>query len=87
MRSYSTRPGAQNIKLVNELGLFDYLSRRFTVLGTPGECFERVSAATAAGVKLLMFSVGANLSVGFGPVEAVRLFGEQVLPRIRALSN
>jgi hypothetical protein len=31
-----------------------------------------------------MFSVGANLSVGFDPVEVVRLFGERVLPRIRA---
>jgi 5,10-methylenetetrahydromethanopterin reductase len=29
VRGYSTRPGAQNIKLVNELGLYDYLSRRF----------------------------------------------------------
>ncbi len=87
VRGYSTRPGAQNIKLVNDLGLFDYLSRRFTVLGTPDECFDQVLAARAAGVRRLMFSVGANLSVGFGPVEAVRLFGEQVLPRIRALSN
>ena len=34
VRGYSTRPGAQNIKLVKEVGLFDYLSRRFTVLGT-----------------------------------------------------
>ncbi len=41
-------------------------------------------AAKAAGVKRLMFSVGANLIAGFGPVEAVRLFGEKVLPRIRA---
>jgi len=87
VRGYSTRPGAQNIKLVKELGLFDYLSRRFTVLGTPDECFEQTIAAKAAGVKRLMFSVGANLSVGFGPVEAVRLFGERVLPRIRALGN
>ena len=87
VRGYSTRPGAQNIKLVKELGLFDYLARRGAVLGTPTECFEQVLAARAVGVKRLMFSVGANLSVGFGPVEAVRLFGEQVLPRIRALGN
>jgi hypothetical protein len=37
--------------------------------------------------KWYMFSVGANLSVGFGPVEAVCLFGVQVMPRIRALGN
>jgi hypothetical protein len=29
VQGYSTRPGAQNIKLVNELGLLDYLCRRF----------------------------------------------------------
>jgi len=45
------------------------------VFGTPDECFEQVMAARAAGVRRQMFSVGANLSVGFGPVEAVRLFG------------
>jgi len=83
VRSYSTRPGAQNIKLVKDLGLFDYLSRRGAVLGTPDECFEQASAARAAGVRQLMFSV----SVAVDPVEAVRLFGEQVLPRLRALRN
>src|SRR6266852_2750272 len=83
VRSYSTRPGAQNIKLVKDLGLFDYLSRRGAVLGTADECFEQASAARAAGVRQLMFSV----SVAVDPVEAVRLFGEQVLPRIRAIGN
>ena len=33
-RSYSTRPGAQNIQLVKELGLFEYLSKRVAVCGT-----------------------------------------------------
>ncbi len=83
VRSYSTRPGAQNIKLVKDLGLFDYLSRRGAVLGAPDECFAQAIAARAAGVRRLMFSV----SVAVDPVEAVRLFGEQVLPRIRALGN
>src|SRR5258708_12311985 len=81
VRSYSTGPGAQNIKLVKDLGLFDYLSRRGAVLGTADECFEQASAARAAGVRRLMFSV----SVAVDPVEAVRLFGGQVLPRCRAL--
>jgi len=83
VRSYSTRPGAQNIKLVKDLGLFDYLSRSGAVLGAPDECFAQAIAARAAGVRRLMFSV----SVAVDPVEAVRLFGEQVLPRIRALGN
>ena len=81
LRQYSTRPGAQNIQLVKDLGLFDYLSRRCAVCGTPDECLEQVVAAKAAGVTRLMFSV----SVAVDPAEAVRMFGEQVLPRIRAL--
>src|SRR5260221_557016 len=80
VQGYSTRPGAQNIQLVKELGLYDYLARRMKVLGTPDECFEQAMAPKAAGVKRLMFSV----SVALDPVEAVRLFGEKVLPRIRA---
>ena len=81
MRQYSTRPGAQNIQLVKELGLFDYLCRRCAVCGTPDECLVQVMAAMAAGVARLIFSV----SVAVDPAEAVRTFGEQVLPRIRSL--
>ena len=81
LRRYSTRPGAQNIQIVKELGLFDYLSRRCAICGTPDECFEQVMAAKAAGVTRLMFSV----SVAVDPAEAVRRFGEHVLPRLKAL--
>ena len=80
MHRYSTRPGTQNIQAVKELGLFDYMSRRFAVCGNPNDCFDQVMAAKAAGVKRLMFSV----SVAVDPAEAVRRFGEEVLPRIRA---
>lgn len=80
IRRYSTRPGAQNIQLVRELGLFDYLCRRCAVCGSPDDCFGQVMAAKAAGVERLMFSV----SVAVDPAEAVRRFGEDVLPRIRA---
>src|SRR5882724_2479940 len=34
-RRYSTRPGEADVALVAELGLFDYLSRRLAVYGTP----------------------------------------------------
>jgi 5,10-methylenetetrahydromethanopterin reductase len=77
---YSTRPGAQNIQIVKELGLFDYLSKRIGVCGTPDECFEQMMAAKNAGIKRIMFSV----SVANDPADAVRLFGEKVLPRVRA---
>jgi alkanesulfonate monooxygenase SsuD/methylene tetrahydromethanopterin reductase-like flavin-dependent oxidoreductase (luciferase family) len=79
LRRYSTRPGARDIKLVRDLGLFDYLSNRVAICGTPDECYAQAIAAKAAGIERLMFSV----SVAVDPAEAVRSFGEHVLPRIR----
>jgi len=65
---------------VAELGLFDYLSRRLAVCGSPDECLAQVRAAQAAGVRRLMFSV----SLAVDPVRTVQLFGEHVLPVMRA---
>ena len=78
-RRYSTRPGEADAALVTELGLFDYLSRRLSICGTPEECLAQVRAAQAAGVRRLMFSV----SLATDPVRTVRLFGEKVLPAVR----
>ena len=79
-RRYSTRPGEADAALVAELGLFDYLSRRLAVCGTPAECLAQVRAAQAAGVRRLMFSV----SLAADPVRTVQLFGEKVLPAVRS---
>ena len=78
-RRYSTRPGEADAVLVSELGLFDYLSRRLAICGTPDECLAQMRAAQAAGVRRLMFSV----SLAVDPVATVRLFGEKVLPAMR----
>jgi 5,10-methylenetetrahydromethanopterin reductase len=78
-RRYSTRPGEADAALVSELGLFDYLSRRLAICGTPDECLAQMRAAQAAGVRRLMFSV----SLAADPVATVRLFGEKVLPAMR----
>jgi 5,10-methylenetetrahydromethanopterin reductase len=78
-RRYSTRPSEADAALVAELGLFDYLSRRLAVCGTPDECLAQVRAAQAAGVRRLMFSV----SLAVDPVRTVRLFGEKVLAAMR----
>jgi 5,10-methylenetetrahydromethanopterin reductase len=78
-RRYSTRPGDADAALVAELGLFDYLSRRLAVCGTPEECLAQVRAAYAAGARRLMFSV----SLAVDPVRTVQLFGEKVLPVVR----
>jgi 5,10-methylenetetrahydromethanopterin reductase len=78
-RRYSTRPGEADAALVTELDLFDYLSRRLAVCGTPEECLAQVRAAQAAGARRLMFTV----SLATDPVRTVHLFGEHVLPALR----
>ncbi len=80
-RRYSTRPGEADAALVDELGLFDYLAGRFAILGTPRDCLDQLIAARAAGLRRVMFTV----SVASDPAGTVELFGEHVLPELRAL--
>src|SRR5580704_1972116 len=75
-RRYSTRPGEADIRLIQELGLFDYLSRRLSICGNQQQCLEQALAARDAGAKRLMLTV----SLASDPVRAVELFGEYVLP-------
>ena len=75
---YSTRPGDADIKLVQELGLFDYLSRRLAICGNPQDCLAQALAAKAAGAERLMLTV----SLASDPVRTVELFGEHVLPKL-----
>jgi alkanesulfonate monooxygenase SsuD/methylene tetrahydromethanopterin reductase-like flavin-dependent oxidoreductase (luciferase family) len=77
-RRYSTRPGDADIRLVRELGLFDYLSRRLSICGTPADCLAQAKGAKAAGAKRLMLTV----SLAADPVKTVELFGEHVLPHL-----
>ncbi len=79
-RRYSTRPGEADARLVSELGLYDYLAGRFAVVGTPDECLTQVRAARDSGLKRVMFTV----SVASDPAGTVELFGEKVLPALRA---
>jgi 5,10-methylenetetrahydromethanopterin reductase len=77
-KRYSTRPGDADIRLVRELGLFDYLSRRLSICGTPAECLAQALATKQAGAKRLMLTV----SLAADPVKTVELFGEHVLPKL-----
>ena len=77
-RRYSTRPGEADIRLVEELGLFDYLSRRLAICGDPQDCLGQALAAKSAGARRLMLTV----SLASDPVRTVELFGEHVLPRL-----
>lgn len=78
-RRYSTRPGDADARMVDELGLFDYLAGRLAVWGNPEDCREQALAAKAAGASRLMFTV----SLAADPVRTVELFGERVLPALR----
>lgn len=78
-RRYSSRPGAADAALVEELGLFDYLARRFAVYGTPEECGAQMAVAKAAGLRRVMFTV----SLAADPLATVELFGGEVLPALR----
>jgi alkanesulfonate monooxygenase SsuD/methylene tetrahydromethanopterin reductase-like flavin-dependent oxidoreductase (luciferase family) len=75
---YSTRPGEADIRLVQELGLFDYLSRRLSICGDPQDCLAQALAAKAAGAERLMLTV----SLASDPVRTVELFGEHVLSKL-----
>jgi alkanesulfonate monooxygenase SsuD/methylene tetrahydromethanopterin reductase-like flavin-dependent oxidoreductase (luciferase family) len=77
-RRYSTRPGEADVKLVQELGLFDYLSQRLSICGDPDDCLAQARAAKAAGATRLMLTV----SLASDPVRTVELFGEHVLPKL-----
>ncbi len=50
-RRYSTRPGEADARLVDELGLFDYLARRFAIHGTPGECLGQLARGARRGTR------------------------------------
>jgi len=78
-RRYSTRPGAADAALVDELGLFDYLAGRFAVWGTPAACRAQLERARAAGLERVMFTV----SLAGDPAATVELFGRKVLPALR----
>jgi hypothetical protein len=66
--------------MVEELGLFDYLAGRLAVWGNPQDCLQQALAAKAAGATKLMFTV----SLAADPVRTVELFGERVLPVLKA---
>lgn len=77
---YSTRPSQADSDLVRELGLFDYLSQRLAVCGSPDDCLAQIRAAADAGAERLMFSVGKASD----PIRTIELIGKYVLPELRS---
>ena len=73
-RRYSTSPGEADARLLDELGLFDYLAGRFAIQGTPSQCLDQLEAARAAGLDRVIFTV----SVASDPARTVELFGAAI---------
>jgi hypothetical protein len=72
------QPSEADIKLVQELNLFDYLSRRLSIYGNPQDCLAQALSAKAAGANRLMLTV----SLASDPVRTVDLLGQHVLPKL-----
>jgi len=55
--SSHTLPGSPNNRLIEELGLVDYLADRFAAVGTPKDCIAKLEAAVEAGARQFWMSV------------------------------
>jgi 5,10-methylenetetrahydromethanopterin reductase len=73
-----TRPGSPNARLIEELGLVDYLADRFAVAGTPAECVKKLGAAVDAGARQFWMSVHFDDKERF-----LRDWAAQVAPAFR----
>jgi 5,10-methylenetetrahydromethanopterin reductase len=72
------QPGSANCRLIEELGLVDYLADRFAFAGTPAECIEKVERAVEAGARRFWISIHFDDKGRF-----MRDWAEQVMPAFR----
>lgn len=73
-------PGAtrNNVQLVEELGLTDYLAERFTLAGTPAEFADQIARASEWGADALWFTMPLPDKLGF--LASIR---DEVIPRLQ----
>ncbi len=50
-------PGSDNVKMIEDLGLVDYLADRFAIVGTVDDCVAKIEAAAEAGAHHFWMSV------------------------------
>ena len=72
------RPGSANCRLITELGLVDYLSERFAIVGTPADCVKKLERAIEAGARQFWMSIHFD-----DKFRLIRDFAEQVIPAFR----
>ena len=71
-------PGSANCRLIEELGLVDYLADRFAAAGTPEDCIRKLEAAAEAGARQFWMSVHFDDKVRF-----LRDWAAKVMPAFR----
>lgn len=71
-------PGSANCRLIEELGLVDYLAHRFAAVGTAEECVAKLRSAVEAGARQFWISVHFDDKVRF-----LRDWASRVMPAFR----
>jgi 5,10-methylenetetrahydromethanopterin reductase len=71
-------PGSANCRLIEELGLVDYLADRFAIAGTPAECIETIERAVAAGARRFWISIHFEDKLRF-----MRDWSTKIMPAFR----
>lgn len=73
-------PGARrkNVQLVQQLGLEDYLTERFGIVGTPDDCLRQIERAAKAGATQLWMSVYFPHRQSF-----MERWGKEIIPRFQ----
>jgi 5,10-methylenetetrahydromethanopterin reductase len=72
------QPGSANARLIEALGLVDYLAGRFAVAGTPADCIRALEPAIDAGARRFWMSVHFD-----GKLRFIRDWAERVMPAFR----
>ena len=57
--------GGANVRLIEELGLVDYLAERMAIAGTPDDCKARIARAQKAGAHQFCLLVALANKIGF----------------------
>ena len=71
-------PGSANCRLIQELGLVDYLADRFAAVGTPADCIAKLERAAEAGARQFWMSVHFDDKIRF-----MRDWATKVMPAFR----
>jgi len=73
-----SRPDSANCRLIEELGLVDYLADRFAVVGTAAQCVATLERAVGAGARQFWMSIHFD-----DKHRLLRDFAERVIPAFR----